>query len=57
MLCQKKQGTNRALLKFLGLLTSANVGKKIEKWLENIEKTGLCKFSETINIKKLIKVV
>lgn len=31
MLCQKKKGTNRALLKFLGLLTSVNVGKKIEK--------------------------
>lgn len=28
MLCQRKQGTNRALLKFLGFLTSVNVGKK-----------------------------
>lgn len=38
MSCQKKQGNNRALLKFLGLLTSVNVGKKIEKWLENFGK-------------------
>ncbi|PIF60057.1 hypothetical protein CLU99_3302 [Flavobacterium sp. 2] len=40
MLCQKKRGTNWALLKYLGLLTAVNVGKKIEKYTDNFEITG-----------------